>query len=57
MTEQLAQNLQFHVLFQDIKAPGFIGWTVIEECLNLDDALNFFQENFPDKEIIQISDA
>lgn len=51
------QRLQkFRVLFEDIKAPGFIGWTIIEECIDRDDALNYFQKHFPSKEIIQISE-
>lgn len=50
------QRLQkYRILFEDIKARGFIGWTIIEECVDRDDALNYFKKNFPDKEIIQIS--
>jgi len=51
------QRLQkFRILFEDIKARGFIGWTIIEECINLEDALNYFKKNFPNKEVIQISE-
>ena len=50
------QRLQkFRILFEDIKAPGFIGWTIIEECVDRDDALDYFKKNFPNKEIMQIS--
>jgi hypothetical protein len=51
------QRLQkFRILFEDIKARGFIGWTIIEECIDLEDALNCFKKNFPNKEVIQISE-
>lgn len=50
------QRLQkYRILFEDIKARGFIGWTIIEECVDRDDALDCFKKNFPTKEIIQIS--
>ena len=48
-------SVNYRILFEDIYVPGFIGWTIIEECIDRDDALNYFQSNFPDKEIIQIS--
>ena len=51
------QRLQkFRILFEDIEARGFIGWTIIEECIDRDDALNYFQKHFSGKEIIQISE-
>ena len=51
------QRLQkFRILFEDIKARGFIGWTIIEECVDLEDALNCFKKNFSNKEVIQISE-
>jgi hypothetical protein len=46
----------FRILFEDVNARGFIGWTTVEECMDRDDALNYFQKHFPDKEIIQISE-
>jgi hypothetical protein len=50
------QRLQkYRILFEDIKTPGFIGWTIIEESVDRDDALDCFKKNFPTKEIIQIS--
>jgi hypothetical protein len=50
------QRLQkYRILFEDIEARGFIGWTTIEECIDRDDALDYFQKHFPRKEIIQIS--
>ena len=50
------QRLQkFRILFEDIEAPRFIGWTTIEECVDRDDAIDCFKKNFPNKEIMQIS--
>jgi hypothetical protein len=46
---------KFRILFEDTKARGFIGWTIIEDCVDQDDALNYFQKNFHNKEILQIA--
>jgi len=46
---------KYRILFEGIEARGFIGWTIIEECVDRDDALDYFKKNFPNKEIMQIS--
>jgi hypothetical protein len=47
----------FRILFEDIEKRGFIGWTVIEDCFDMDDALDYFKNNFITKEIIQIAEV
>lgn len=46
----------FRILFEDVKEPGKIGWTVIEDCADNEEAMNYFRERFSfvDYEIIQI---
>jgi hypothetical protein len=47
---------KFRILFEDSKARGFIGWTVISECKSRDEALDYFKEHFSTKEIISIAE-
>lgn len=47
---------KFRVLFEDTKARGFIGWTVVTECKTKQDAIDLFREHFSTKEIISVSE-
>lgn len=47
---------KFRVLFEDTKARGFIGWTVISECKTKQDAIDCFKKYFMTKEVISISE-
>lgn len=49
----------FRILFENVKEPGKIGWTVIEDCADHEEAINYFRENcsFVDYEIIQIREV
>jgi hypothetical protein len=47
---------KFRILFEDTKARGFIGWTVISECKTKQDALNRFTKHFSAKEVISVSE-
>lgn len=49
----------FRILFEEVKNSGKIGWTVIEECADHEDAINYFREKFSfvDYEIIQIREV
>lgn len=44
----------FRILFESKDHSGKIGWTTIEECYDMDDALSYFANKFPEQEIIQI---
>ena len=45
----------FKIIFEDTRARGFIGWTIIEDCLSMDDAIDYFHKHFYNKEITKIS--
>lgn len=47
---------KFRVLFEDTKARGFIGWTVISECKTKQDAIDYFKKYFMTKEVISVSE-
>lgn len=47
---------KFRVLFEDTKARGFIGWTVISECKTKQDAIDYFKKYFTTKEVISVSE-
>jgi glutaredoxin-related protein len=49
----------FRILFESIKDQGKVGWTVIEDCTDYEDAINYFRERFSfvDYEIIQIREV
>jgi len=47
---------KFRILFEDTKARGFIGWTVVSECKTKQDAIDLFKEHFSAKEIISVSE-
>lgn len=47
---------KFRVLFEDTKARGFIGWTVVTECKTKQDAIDRFMRHFSTKEIISVSE-
>ena len=47
---------KFRVLFEDTKARGFIGWTVISECKAKQDAIDYFKKYFTTKEVISVSE-
>lgn len=44
----------FRILFERNDYSGKIGWTTIEECYDMDDAISYFEKHFPEQEIIQI---
>jgi hypothetical protein len=46
-------------LFENVKEPGKVGWTVIEDCADHEEAMNYFREHFSfvDYEIIQIREV
>lgn len=47
---------KFRVLFEDTKARGFIGWTIISECKTKQDAIDYFKKYFTTKEVISVSE-
>lgn len=47
----------FRILFERNDNSGRIGWTTIEECYDMDDAIEYFQHKFPEQEIIQIREV
>lgn len=47
---------KFRILFEDTKARGFIGWTVITECKTKQDAIDRFKKHFLEKEMISVSE-
>ena len=44
----------FRILFERNDHSGKIGWTTIEECYDMDDAISYFALKFPEQEIIQV---
>jgi hypothetical protein len=47
---------KFRILFEDTKARGFIGWTVISECKTKQDAIDRFKKHFSTKEVISVNE-
>ena len=49
----------FRILFENVKSPGKMGWTTIEDCEDYEDAINYFRNNFSfvDHEIIQVREV
>lgn len=49
----------FRILFEKVSDRGKIGWTVVEECKDHEDAVEFFrtQFDFNEYEIIQIKEV
>ena len=47
---------KFRVLFEDTKARGFIGWTVVAECKTKQDAIDYFKKHFATKEVISVTE-
>lgn len=48
---------KFRILFEDTKARGFIGWTVITECKTKQDAIDRFKKHFLMKEVISVAEV
>lgn len=44
----------FRILFERNDHSGKIGWTTIEECNDMDEAISYFLKQFPEYEIIQV---
>ena len=57
MTFYAKRKKNFRVLFEDTKARGFIGWTLIEDCDDMNDAISYFSHKFSNKEIIQVREV
>ena len=47
---------KFRILFEDTKARGFIGWTVISELKTKQDAIDRFKKHFSTKEVISVNE-
>lgn len=49
----------FRVLFEKVSDRGKIGWTVIEDCIDYEDAIEFFRKqfSFDEYEIIQTKEV
>jgi hypothetical protein len=50
------KSKSFRILFENVKDSRRIGWTVIEDCTDHEDAINYFRSHFSfaDYEIIQV---
>ena len=49
----------FRILFESVKDQGKVGWTIIEDCVDHEDAINYFRGrfSFSDYEIIQVREV
>jgi hypothetical protein len=49
-----SRTKSFRILFESKDHSGKIGWTTIEDCKDMDDAISYFMSKFTEHEIIQI---
>jgi hypothetical protein len=47
----------FRILFERNDHSGKIGWTTIEECNDMEEAISYFTSKFPEQEIIQVREV
>lgn len=45
---------QFRILFEDSNKKGYFGWTTISDCVDIEDAMNYFMKQFKDREIVSV---
>lgn len=48
---------KFRILFEDSKARGFIGWTIVRDCKTKQEAIDFFKQQFSANEVISVTEV